>query len=106
MVNRVSGSTPINRIRRRRFLAAAGMALAGPAIIPASVLGKNGATAPSNRVSVGVIGCGSQGPANTEQFLALKNCQVVAACDVDKEHLENGVRMVNQHYDNRDCAAF
>src|SRR5215831_17949631 len=95
-----------SRMTRRRFLAATGAAIAVPTFIPASVLGKNGAVAPSNRITLGVVGMGVQGPANTQEFLRLADCQVVAACDLDKNHLEKALHLVSSHYKNEDCAAF
>ena len=68
-------------ISRRKFvLSAAGVALAAgafPSIIPASALGRNGAVAPSNRLSVGVIGCGPQGLGDMSNFLNQADCRVV-----------------------------
>ena len=75
-------------ISRRRFLAATGFALAAPTIIPASALGADGSTPPSERVTLGVVGWGMQGPGNTDAFLGIKECQVVAACDLEKNHLQ------------------
>ncbi|HCN75657.1 MAG TPA: oxidoreductase, partial [Verrucomicrobiales bacterium] len=49
---------------RRRFLrqtAASLGALGFPVIIPASALGKDGRPAPSNRTTLGLIGCGGRG---------------------------------------------
>jgi len=43
-------------------------AAAFPQIVPSSVLGKGGATAPSNRVTLGVIGLGIQGKGNMRAF--------------------------------------
>lgn len=82
------------------------MALAAPTIIPASALGRGGRPAPSNRIVMGVIGCGWMGGSNTEAFLRHVDCQVVAACDVDAKHLQAMVERVNKHYGNRDCAAY
>ena len=48
---------------RRNFLKTSvgtGAAVGFPTIIPSSVLGKNGAVAPSNRVNVGILACGTQ----------------------------------------------
>ncbi len=92
-------------ISRRRFLAATGVALAAPTLIPASALGRQGA-APSERVTLGVVGWGMQGPGNTNEFLKLKDCHVVAACDLDKNHLAAAVNTVNGHYGNQDCKAY
>ncbi len=49
---------------------------------------------------------GWQGPGNTEAFLASPDCQVVAACDIDANHLQAAVKMVNEYYGNEDCKAY
>ncbi|HVV73798.1 MAG TPA: Gfo/Idh/MocA family oxidoreductase, partial [Verrucomicrobiae bacterium] len=92
-------------ISRRRFLAATGVALAAPTIIPASALGREG-TPPSERVTLGVVGWGMQGPGNTHEFLNLKDCHVLAACDLDKNHLKSAVDTINGHYQNQDCKSY
>ncbi|EEF60828.1 Gfo/Idh/MocA family protein [Pedosphaera parvula] len=94
------------KITRRKFLAAAGAAIALPTFIPASALGREDRPAPSARISLGVIGCGGMGTANTNAFLGLNDCQVVAACDVDKQHLETILGTINGHYGNKDCKAY
>ena len=59
-----------NKINRRHFLKFTGAAIALPAFLPGSVFGEDGNTAPSNRINLGVIGMGWQGPSNTQAFLA------------------------------------
>lgn len=93
-------------ISRRHFLATAGLALAAPAIIPASALGRQDKPAPSGRITMGVVGWGMQGPGNTDAFLGLKDCQVVAACDLDKNHLQQALDKINGHYKNQDCKPY
>ena len=93
-------------VTRRRFLVLAGAALALPAIIPSRALGRDGAPPPSRRITLGLVGCGNMGSQNAESFLGQKGCQVVAACDVDKKHLENGVNLVNKKYGNQDCKPY
>jgi len=93
-------------ITRRHFLAATGVALAAPTLIPASALGRQGTTAPSERITVGVVGWGMQGPGNTGELLRIKECQVVLACDLDKIHLQSALDTVNSHYKNRDCKPY
>lgn len=97
-------------ISRRRFLAkAAGIASGAvgfPYIVPSLVLGKAGNVAPSNRITMGCIGIGWQGGNNMNSFLGQKDCQIIAACDVDKNHLEGAVNRINGHYKNKDCAAY
>src|SRR5436190_3513721 len=94
-------------ISRRRFLAAASVAVAAPTIIPASALGADDEkAAPSERITLGVVGWGMQGPSNTDAFLHEKNCQVVAACDLDENHLDAALNKINGHYGNRDCRGY
>jgi len=94
---------------RRRFLkaaAVAGAAVAVPTVVPASVRGAEGRPAPSNRIAVGAIGVGGQGNGNLGGFLGDPRCQVLAVNDVDRSNLQNTQRRVNEHYANRDCAAY
>ncbi len=93
-------------MNRRQFLAATGLIVAAPTRIPASALGRQGTAAPSERVSLGVVGWGMQGPGNTDAFLNIKECQVVAACDIDKHHLQSALNKINGHYGNQDCKAY
>ena len=95
------------KVNRRQFLAAAGMAVVAPNIITGCAtkpMAKR--AAPSERITLGVVGWGMQGPGNTNSFLALKDCHVVAACDLDKNHLHSAVNRINEHYGNKDCKAY
>jgi predicted dehydrogenase len=91
---------------RRSFLnrttaVSAGL-LAAPLFVPASVLGLDGATAPSERISMGLIGCGNHGCGwNLDRMFANNDQQVIAVCDVDSKHLANGQAKVNQHYSKK-----
>ena len=94
-------------INRRRFLARAGAALVLPLIVPACVVGRAAKkTRPSNRINLGVVGWGMQGPSNTKSFLVEEDCRVIAACDLDKNALQAAADTVNKHYGNKDCAAY
>lgn len=78
---------------RRRFLkqalAASAGALAIPQLIPASALGLGESVAPSNRITVGMIGVGRQVLAyNLPFFVSQPDCEIVALCDVDRWRLE------------------
>src|SRR3954465_8421411 len=90
---------------RRRFLQTAGTA----AILPTVLRGyaaQTSATPANNRINLGVIGMGWQGPGNTEAFLTLGDCQVVAACDIDANHLQAAVTKINDAYGNQDCKGY
>ncbi|OFW57207.1 MAG: dehydrogenase, partial [Candidatus Solincola sediminis] len=55
---------------------------------------------------MGCIGVGWQGGSNMNSFLGEKDCQIIAACDVAKNHLQDAVNRINGHYKNKDCAAY
>src|ERR1051325_11233648 len=93
-------------ISRRRFIATTAAAVAAPKIVPASALGKGDQPAPSERIVVGIGGWGMMGPANTKGLMAEKDCQVVAACDLDKRPLQQTVDTINKNYGNTDCKAY
>ena len=95
-----------HRVNRRRFIATTGAALALPLFVPGCAVGLGNRPRPSNRVTLGVVGMGWQGPDNTRVFLASKDCQVVAACDLATDHLQSAVNLINDHYKNKDCAAY
>jgi predicted dehydrogenase len=101
MRNLRSGPTTPFPFTRRDFLKAAGAA----ALLPTGAWGA-GRPSASNRITVGVIGWGMMGPANTKAFLAQADCQVVAACDIHTGHLQEAVNTVNTHYGNTDCKAY
>jgi predicted dehydrogenase len=91
---------------RRSFLrraTASAAAFGMPSIIPSSVLGQN---APSNRITIGSVGWGMQGPSNTMKFIDNADCQVVAVCDLDKQRLEQAQNQINGRYNNKDCQGY
>jgi len=53
-----------------------------PSIVRASALGKNGSTAPSNRVVVGCIGNGAMGTVDIRGLTTQDAVHVAAVCDV------------------------
>ena len=100
----------VDRLDRRSFLrgatAAGGMLAAMPTIVPSSVLGRDGALAPSNQITVGFIGTGSHGIHwNLRAYLQQPDARVLAVCDVDRNHLTKAQTQVHQEYGNQDCSA-
>ncbi len=74
-------------ISRRSFIKSTATigALAGfPTIISSAVLGRNGITPPSERVNVGVIGCGNRSGVAIK-YKDYSKSQVVAVCDPIRE---------------------
>ncbi len=64
------------------------------------------ATTPNNRIQIGIIGCGGMGMQNMRTFLSLEDAQVTAVCDVDKNAVQAARQLVNERYNNSDCAAY
>lgn len=96
-------------LSRRDFVKAglAGTAtLAGPVIVPSSALGRDGAIAPSDRVTVGIVGAGVHGQRLMWGLLAYKAAHVVAVCDVYPRHLQQAKWKVNRDYLSLGCAAY
>ena len=90
------------RPNRRTFLMGAGAAM----LVPGSAWAHTGRVSASNRITIGVIGWGMMGPANTKAFLLQDDCQVVAACDLHSGHLQSAVDTINDRYGNKDCKAY
>lgn len=94
---------------RRRFIGltgAAGAAIALPTFIPSSALGLGDKPAPSERITVGIVGWGMIAPQNTTGLMKLNDCQVVASCNIDKNHLQKSLEAVNGFYQNNDCKPY
>lgn len=88
----------------RRTAATAGLAAVAPQIVPSSVLGADGHTAPSNRITVGFIGTGSHGVGwNLGPYLRHKDAQVIAACDVDTSHLFRASETIEERNGSGNC---
>ena len=80
-------STLLSPSSRRRFLTTGAAAFAGIQIVPRHVLGAPGEPPPSEKLSLGVIGCGGQGAANIGELEgSLKLVNITALCDVDLKH--------------------
>jgi len=90
---------------RRAFLQTlAGVALA-PSLVSGAVLGKDGAVAPSNRITLAAIGLGDRNTGNLGHFLLQKDVQCVAVCDCFADRRARGKDMVNRFYGHQDCRA-
>lgn len=74
--------------------------------LPGKALGLDEKAAPSNRITLGIIGCGNMGTQNTKAFLNEPQCQVAATCDVDKNRLTKLTAEINDNYGNQDCKGY
>ncbi|WP_413431174.1 Gfo/Idh/MocA family protein [Crateriforma spongiae] len=85
----------------RRGLLKTAAAFAAPTFIPATALGRDGAIPPSERVTMGFIGCGRQTYfKNIPLFVRTRGVQAVAVCDVDRWRLANAIPQIKSQYDS------
>ena len=101
---------------RRTFLKSMGAAALSPGafrLLPAAARGGNGRTAPSDRITLGLIGVGMVGQGHLRGFLNAAEVQVLAVCDVDRWRRDNAQKTTEQAYASRrtsdvyrGCAAY
>jgi HEAT repeat protein len=92
-------------VSRRGFLKGAA-ALAAPTIITSSALGANGRPPASERLVLAGIGMGGRGQGDLSDFMNHPEAQVVAVCDVKKEHVDGVKSKVDKKYGNADCKVY
>ncbi len=68
---------------RREFVKKGAAAMAGLYIVPRSVLGGKGFTAPSDKLSIAGIGAGGKGRSDIASSFESGKAEIVALCDVD-----------------------
>jgi len=106
-----SMNTSNARINRRHFLHRSALALGGavaaPALIPASALGRGGLRAPGDRINMGFVGLGGQGTGHLlggawtyvpGGYAARDDVQVLAVCDVRQERRDSAHNRCNAIY--------
>jgi len=94
------------QLNRRSFLRVAAATAAAPCLIPARALGLDGGTAANSRITMGTIGTGGQGTGDMRGFMGFDQVQMLAVCDPVPEHRERAKTIVDQRYENTDCAAY
>jgi len=96
-----------SKITRRSFVKNTAMCGAGltgfPYILPSFVLGGNGAVAPSNRITLGLIGTGNINTQHCRSFLAEKDSRIVAVCDPVTARREGFRNLINRVYGDAGC---
>lgn len=79
------------------------MAATAPLVVPGSVLGLNGAVAPSNKLVFGGIGMGNRAMHIITNFLSSPDVQFAAVSDAREDRRLHCRDVVNQHYGNSAC---
>ena len=94
---------------RRSFLkttTATSAAAAAATIVPATVLGREGATAPSETITFGIIGIGPRCTYDVKAMLPFKDVRCVAIADVQASRRDAGKKLIDEHYGNSDCKLY
>jgi predicted dehydrogenase len=97
---------PASHLNRRRFLRHAAFAGIAPLIVPASVLGRAGTVAPSNRIAFGGIGIGNRAMAILPNFLAFPDVRFVAISDAREDRRRVAKQAVDAHYRDEACRVY
>ncbi len=91
-------------VTRRSFIRAVIAAGTAPTLIPSHVLG---AEAPSNKITLGVIGVGAQGTQDMVNFLGLKKeVRVTAICDVNQRNIDRAQERIKGAYGSPDVKVY
>jgi predicted dehydrogenase len=69
-----------------------------PLILPASALGLGGATPPSDRITMAIIGAGPRGLYVLSHFLKEPSVRFVAACDCSAARRNEARQAIDRHY--------
>ena len=94
---------------RRDFLlgtTAATVAASLPTVVPAHVLGREGAAAPGEKITLGVIGIGPRCTYDLKAMLGFPDIRCVAIAEVQAKRRDSGKRLVDEHYSNGDCKVY
>lgn len=101
--------SPLSVLSRRSFLGkslltAGGIAM--PLIVPGRVLGLNGGTAPSKRITMGGLGIGRRGSSDLAVLLDEPDVQFVAIADIRAERRLAVKEMAAKKPNHGDCAMY
>lgn len=91
---------------RRRFLATSAVASAVPWIVSSKAFAAGDAVAPSDKITLGVIGIGPRCTYDMKSILTLPDVQCVAIADVQQSRRDAGKKLVDTHYGNADCRLY
>ncbi|MGA2619685.1 MAG: Gfo/Idh/MocA family oxidoreductase [Thermoguttaceae bacterium] len=77
-----------------------------PWLVPAAARAAADRAAPSERITLGVIGIGPRATYDLGGILKQPDCQCLAACDVQASRRAAAKRLIDQHYGNTDCVLY
>ncbi|MDR1289638.1 MAG: Gfo/Idh/MocA family oxidoreductase [Planctomycetaceae bacterium] len=95
---------------RRDVLKAASAAVVlsplSPMVLPAQVVGRDGKVAPSNKITLGIIGAGGRGRHDLRRFLLQPDVQFLAIADVQRDRRELCKNMSEKEFGVKECTLY
>jgi predicted dehydrogenase len=91
---------------RRDFIRGCVSAASVATIATSQVIGREGKIAPSDKLTLGVIGIGPRCTYDLKAMLPFQDVRCVAIADVQAKRREAGKILVDKHYGNQDCALY
>ena len=95
---------PLHPTRREFLLGAAVASVA--TYLPARVLGREGNTAPNEKINLGVVGIGPRCTYDLTAMLKFEDIRCVAIADVQARRRDAGKSLVDKAYGNSDCQLY
>ncbi|MGN6132995.1 MAG: Gfo/Idh/MocA family protein [Aureliella sp.] len=97
---------PVSSTRRDFLRTGLAATVAASTIVPAHVLGREGATAASEKISLGIIGIGPRCTYDLKAILPFEDVRCVAIADVQAKRRDAGKALVDQHYGDNTCKLY
>jgi len=94
------------RTSRRTFLGKSLAATAAVTFVGSHVLGRAGATPPSAKIGLGVIGIGPRCTYDLSTMLPFEDVRCLAIADVQASRRDAGKKLVDQQYGNTACVLY
>lgn len=86
-------------MKRRSFIRKTAAMTTGavimPTIVPSTVFGKN---APSNKINIGLMGCGRMGRGDLMGTIRFDRSRFIAVSDVDSKRMADGKKLIEDYY--------
>lgn len=93
------------RVSRRRFVRQSGLVVLGAKLSGGLLVAQSGnLVAASEKVRVGLIGCGGMGKGDLATFLAYDDVECTAVCDVDDKQIASAAELVEEKRKKRPVA--
>lgn len=92
--------------RRDFLITGAAAAIAAPYFVSSKALGAGDNVAPSEKITLGVVGIGPRCTYDMKSILQLNDVQCLAISDVQKSRRDAGKKLVDDQYGNDDCVLY